>query len=93
MTIEWVYDSASDCHEILINLRFNDGTMVFDWEGKASQYTEQIGKVELRVRNETPPHAMNPLSLSNVLFTPTGTTNLLSLVRLEQDGWEFLKFH
>ncbi|RMX62496.1 hypothetical protein DD238_008236 [Peronospora effusa] len=52
MTIEWVLDSASDCHvrtnkEILINLRFNDGPMVFDWEGKASQYTEQIGEVEL----------------------------------------------
>ncbi|RMX68114.1 hypothetical protein DD238_008444 [Peronospora effusa] len=41
MIIEWVLDSASDCHvctnkEILMNLRFNDGPMVFDWEGKAS---------------------------------------------------------
>ncbi|RMX69668.1 hypothetical protein DD238_002477 [Peronospora effusa] len=60
MTIDWVLDSASVGHvctnkEILMNLQFNDGPMVFDWEGNASQYTEQIGEVELRVRNETPP--------------------------------------
>ena len=56
-TIEWVLDSASDCHvctnkEILLNCRQDDGPMVVDWEGKASKYTEQIGKVELRMKNE-----------------------------------------
>ena len=59
MTIKWVLDSSSDCHvfmnkEIPLLLLHDDGPMVFDWEGKAFKYTEQIREVELRVNNENP---------------------------------------
>ena len=67
MTIEWVLDSASDCHvctnkKNLLNLQQDDIPMVFDWEGKASRYTGQIGGLELRVRNYNPFLAIVPLT-------------------------------
>ncbi|GMF52861.1 unnamed protein product [Phytophthora fragariaefolia] len=95
-SVEWILDSASDCHvctnkALLSNLRHDDGPLVFDWEGKPSRSRWQVGDPELRVRNENQPDTTELLQLSTVIYTATGTSNLLSLDKLEKDGWEFIK--
>ncbi|POM59518.1 Retrovirus-related Pol Polyprotein [Phytophthora palmivora] len=94
--VEWILDSASDCHvctnkEILTNLRQDDGPLVFDWEGKSSKSSGLIGKVNLQVKNENQPDVAVSLCLGKVLYTASGMNNLLSLDKLEKDGWEFVK--
>ncbi|KAE9133414.1 hypothetical protein PF007_g3367 [Phytophthora fragariae] len=94
--LEWVLDSASDRHvclheDLLSNVRQDDGPLVFDWEGKPSRNRGVVGEVEIRVKNEDQPDAATSLCLLNVLHTPSGTNNLLSLDKLEQAGWEFVK--
>ncbi|GMF18573.1 unnamed protein product [Phytophthora fragariaefolia] len=95
-SVERILDSASDCHvctnkALLSNLRQDDGPLVFDWEGKPSRSRGHVGDLELRVRNENQPDTTALLQLSTVIYTATGTTNLLSLDKLEKDGWEFIK--
>ncbi|GMF40644.1 unnamed protein product [Phytophthora fragariaefolia] len=95
-SVEWILDSASDCHvctnkALLSNLRQDDGPLVFNWEGKPSRSRGHVGDLELRVRNENQPDTTALLQLSTVIYTATGTSNLLSLDKLEKDGWEFIK--
>ncbi|OWY93702.1 hypothetical protein PHMEG_00036806 [Phytophthora megakarya] len=63
--VEWILDSASDCHvctnkDLLSSLRQDNGPLIFDWEGKPSQ-------------------------------DKGGSNNLLSLDKLENDSYKFIK--
>lgn len=65
--------------------------MVFDWEGKASKGRGLVGRVKTQVKNENQPAVSASLCLGNVLYSASGTNNLLSLDKLENDGWDFIK--
>jgi hypothetical protein len=45
--------------------------------------------VQVQVKNEDQPAVATSFHLSNVLYTASGTNNLLSLDKLEKDGWDF----
>ncbi|GMF31985.1 unnamed protein product [Phytophthora fragariaefolia] len=86
--VEWILDSASDCHvctnkDMLTDLRQDDGPMVFDWEGKLSKSRGLIGEVDVRVKNANQPGIPVSFCLGNVLYTASGTNNLLSLRRMD----------
>jgi hypothetical protein len=95
-SVDWILDSASDCHvctnkDVLTDLRQDDGPLVFDWEGKPSKSRGRVGEVDVQVKNEDQPAVATSFHLSNVLYTANGTNDLLSLDKLEKDGWDFCK--
>ncbi|OWY92403.1 hypothetical protein PHMEG_00038616 [Phytophthora megakarya] len=59
--VEWILDSASDCHvctnkDLLSSLRQDNGPLIFDWEGKPSQDKGLVGELSVRVKNENRPN-------------------------------------
>ena len=90
MTVEWIPDSVSDCHVstnfkyIPMNLQPDDGPLVFGFI--MHRYKGLIRTVELSLSKKNYPHTDISLNISRVLFTPSGTTDLLSMVKFIA-GW------
>ncbi|EGZ22631.1 hypothetical protein PHYSODRAFT_299820 [Phytophthora sojae] len=89
--VEWVLDSASDVHvcnqrATLHNVRVDEVHVFQGYDGEIGENRE-VGDVTLRVKNNKSPHAEVMLPFKNVLLTPAAPNNLLSMGKLETDGW------
>ena len=89
-TVEWALDSASDVHvcnrhDLLSQLQHDYAHVFQGYDGTVSD-GNNVGSVQLQLRNDKQPHQDVMLKMRNVLYKPSAPDNLLSLDQLEHDG-------
>ena len=87
---EWIIDSACDVHvcmdyNLLSHLQSASEAEYVAWDGSVSR-AAMLGDATIQVKNVNDGKPVL-LQLQGVCYTPTGQNNLLSLDKLEQDGW------